>query len=78
LMTVGVGPSGDHFGWPLPGPFQPGGPTNIGEPFGTWPSAPMPVDAASTASATLPTWVTSILWGLACSATGIVTVSTPS
>ncbi len=35
-------------------------------------------EAASTACATLPTWVISTLWGLACSATGMVIVSTPS
>jgi hypothetical protein len=34
--------------------------------------------AASTAWATLPTWVISIVRGLACSATGIVMVRTPS
>ncbi len=62
LTTVGVGPNGDHYGGPLPGPFQPGGPTNAGEPCAaTSPSAPMAVDAASTAWATLPTWVTSTL-----------------
>ncbi len=62
LMTAAVGPSGDDFGWSPPGPFQPGGPTNIGELCaGISPSALMAVDAASTAWATLPTWVTSIL-----------------
>jgi len=35
-------------------------------------------EAASTAFATLPTWMISTLWGLACSATGMVIVSTPS
>ena len=61
-VTVGVGPDGDHYGGPLPGPFQPGGPTNAGELCaGTSPSALMALDAASTAWATLPTWVTSIL-----------------
>ena len=78
LMTVGVGPNGDHYGGPLPGRAQPGGPTSTDEPLGTSPSALMALDAASTAWATLPTWVTSTLCGLACSATGTVTVSTPS
>ena len=35
-------------------------------------------DLAETAWATLPTWVISILRGLACSATGMTMVSTPS
>ncbi len=34
--------------------------------------------AASTAAGALPMWVISTLWGLACSATGMVMVSTPS
>jgi hypothetical protein len=36
------------------------------------------VEAASTACIPRPAWVTSTLWGLACSTTGMVTVSTPS
>jgi len=55
----------------LPGPFQPGGPTSMDEFC-------VDTEAAATASATLPTWVISTLWGLACSATGMVIVSTPS
>ncbi len=60
-MTAGMGRSGDHVLWSLPGPFQPGGPTNMGEPFDASPSALMALGAASTARATLPTWVTSTL-----------------
>jgi hypothetical protein len=53
-------------------------PLNAGVSSGAETDAHEVTEAASTACATLPTWVISTLRGLACSATGMVMVSTPS